>query len=445
MTVGFSVFLHSIFWNKEYLEENSLRPYLWEIASSFDYHANMLEFVAGIPYLSVEAPEEYSASKADEIQRESLEKNSTGLMVQTGLQGETPDIIVIMNESFSELRELGYFSTNQEYLPFFHWLQQSSVAGTVTVPIWGGLTSNSEFEFLTGFSNSLFTSGLVPYQTYVKQDTSNLGRQLKDQGYHTIFMHPMDSSGWNRKNVYELFGFDEAYYIDDYEDKGYVRSYVSDASNYAELIRRYETAKEQNENVFLFNVTMQNHGGYTSGALQNPVQITDMSTDYTMAEEYLTLVQESDRAFQQLVTYFSQKEEPVIICMFGDHQPAIEEGFYTELQDRTGDPEVQRLAKQYMTPFVMWSNYEMQEAYYDNISLNYLSTLLLNASGLELSEYQKYLQGLYDSYPVVSMYGTMDSAGNWYDWEAAQDTPEIKEYEIVQYRNLFDYKKKGAE
>ena len=40
-----------------------------------------------------------------------------------------------------------------------------------------------------------------------------------------------------------------------------------------------------------------------------------------MAEQYLTLANETDQAFQMLVDYFSQQEEPTIILMFGDHQP----------------------------------------------------------------------------------------------------------------------------
>ncbi|WP_109713172.1 hypothetical protein [Faecalicatena contorta] len=69
-------------------------------------------------------------------------------------------------------------------------------------------------------------------------------------------MHPMNSSGWNRKNVYQAFGFDETYYIEDWVNKDTIRGMISDSGNYKNVITRYEKAEEKNENVFLFNVTM---------------------------------------------------------------------------------------------------------------------------------------------------------------------------------------------
>jgi hypothetical protein len=213
---------------------------------------------------------------------------------------------------------------------------------------------------------------------------------------------------------------------------------ISDSGNYKDVITRYEKAKEKNENVFLFNVTMQNHGGYVSEAYENTVHITDLSGYYPQTEQYLSLIRESDVAFEELVTYFSQRENPVLICMFGDHQPSVETDFYEEIQQGSADSDILKQAKKYQTPYILYSNYEMTGQAYDNMSVNYLQVLLMKAAGLSLNDYQGYLENLYKIYPVINVNGVMDYERNWYSWEEAQSFKEIQEYSIVQYKELFD-------
>ena len=55
--------------------------------------------------------------------------------------------------------------------------------------------------------------------------------------------------------------------------------------------------------------------------------MTDFPGKFPKAEQYLTLANKSDEAFQMLVDYFSEYEEPTIILMFGDHQPSVEQEF----------------------------------------------------------------------------------------------------------------------
>lgn len=438
VTLCYLLVLYNIFWNEEFMKENTVKPFIWELTASAQKHGAFLDFAAGIPGLKVEKPESYSSAKAQELKEMSAEQDSSGFNISTGLSGESSDIIVIMNESFSDLNRLGAFSTDVEYLEYFDSLQENVIRGYTSVPVFGGLTANTEFEFLTGFSNVFFPSGIMPYQNYVKNNTPSLRSQLWEQGYYSIFMHPMYSSGWNRKNVYQAFGFDETYYIEDWENIDTIRDIVSDSGNYKDVISRYEKAKEKNENVFLFNVTMQNHGGYVNEAYENTVHITDLAGDYPQAEQYLSLIKESDAAFKDLITYFSQRENPVLICMFGDHQPSIETGFYEEVQQGSTDSDILKQAKKYQTPYILYSNYEMDRQTYDNISVNYLQILLMKAADLPLNHYQKYLENLYEIYPVINVNGVMDHEGNWYSWDEAQNFMGIQEYSIVQYNELFD-------
>ena len=424
--------------NKNYIEKKDLKPDIWELKESAKMHGSLLDFAEGIPYLHVEKPSGYTSETAKQIEEKGAAKKVSGLQVQVNQKIKYPDIIVIMNESFSNLGNLGDLNLNEECMPYFDNLKDNVIRGNLSVPVLGGLTANTEFEFLTGFSNAFLPSGVIAFQNYVKQGTYNYSDCLKEQGYHSIFMHPFYKEGWNRDNVYKMFGFDEMYFFDDFLNRETEREQISDSSDYKDLIKRYKDAKKEDEKVFLFNVTMQNHGGYETNEIEKQIKILKPEGEFPKAEEYLSLIKKSDEAFEELITYFSKQENPVIICMFGDHLPTVEEELMEKLLMTSEDSDTEKTAKKYQTPFIIYTNYDIQEKEYENISANYLQVLLSEIAGVPLNSYQLYLENIYEKYPVVNQFGVKDEEGNWYSWEEAQQFQEIKDYQKVQYRNLFD-------
>lgn len=139
-----------------------------------------------------------------------------------------------------------------------------------------------------------------------------------------------------------------------------------------------------------------------------------------------------------MIDYYEQCEEPTVICMFGDHLPVIEEEMTELLLESGSGEEIEKKARKYQTPFLIYANFDIEEKDYENISCNYLQTLLMETAGLPLNTYQQYLGNLYEKFPVINQFGVKDFQGNWYTWEEASRFDEIKEYEMVQYKNLFD-------
>lgn len=441
LTLVCAIVLSSLFSSGEFVEKYSIKPYLWELAQSKEDHGAFLDFAAGLPYLRVEKPEGYSAKNADALLAEGSKGgvlSSGGLTVERKEAVTKPHVIVVMNESFADFRQMGDLETDKPVLENWDSMEENVIKGFVSIPIFGGWTPNSEFEFLTGFSNAFFPSGSIPYQNYVKKGTPSMNDTMKELDYTSVFMHPQSSSGWNRKAVYEMLGFDETYYIEDFDGYDSLRGMISDKGNYDKIIQVFEEKKEKDEHLFLFNVTMQNHGGYSQSNWEDPVQITSPKGSYPQAAEYLNLIRESDRAWKELVDYFSQEQEPVVLCMFGDHYPKVEESFYEELMESSGVSGAEEAALKYQVPFMIYTNYDIEEKEYENISLNYLSSLVCETAGLPLSEYQKYLENLYEEFPVVNVYGVKDKSGNWHTWDEAMQNRELQEYEKVQYRMLFD-------
>lgn len=416
----------------------------------------MAAFLANLRYLDVEKPQGYSADAAEHI-RSMYEKEEGGLVTDSEDLSEKPNIIVIMNEAFADLSVYGDFETSSEYMPFIRSLQKNTVKGNLYVSVKGGNTANTEFEFLTGNSMAFMPAGSVPYQQFVKSEMPSLASQLGSLGYTTAALHPYYASGWNRDQVYPDLGFEDTYFRDDFTNASTLRGYVDDRSAFEKLMELYED-KEENERLFAFEVTMQNHGGYSKEYpdLEPEILLSDIpeeqkGTQIHATEKYLTLVKKTDEAFEELLQYFSNQNEKTIILMFGDHQPS---DYICNpilrmlgLDENARDSSLEEFSKGYIVPFVMWANYDMEAEEVDAISANYLSTLLMEKAGLPKTGYQEYLTQLQKDFPVVTANFFMsgeEQAFHELSENGADDSDRnsLNSYAILQYNNIVDSKRR---
>lgn len=425
--------------------------FFWENVSGLTWDHNIgiakygyvLYVTANGGTAKVEEPKGYSPQRADEILDRYQQEASEERGATETKEKMSPNIIMIMNEAFSDLRVLGDLAVTEPYLSFFDRLEENTIKGYAQSSVYGGYTANSEFEFLTGCTKAYLPGN--PYLQYMNDYLPSIISNIKAQeGYETaVAMHPYHPSGYNRNRVYPLLGFDEFLSLEDFESPWLVRKYVSDVSNYEKIKELYEK-KEEGTSLCVFDVTMQNHSSYdnTSYQFEEPVEITNYDLQFE-ANQYLSLIKLSDEALQDLVGYFEKQEEPTIIVMFGDHQPHLPDYFYQKVMGKMPDDLNQEESMQkYMVPFMIWANYDIPEEEIERTSLNYLSVLMLEAAGLEMTDYQRFLLDLYEHVPSMSANGYYDEAGNLYDInEGNPETDQwLEEYEIIQYNYLFDKK-----
>lgn len=397
-------------------------------------------FLGNLRFLAIEQPDAYSASKVEELE-------ATYLNTQTEELETYPNIIVIMNEAFSDLRVWSDFETSEDVMPFFQSLQESGIGGELYVSVKGGNTANTEFEFLTGDTMGFLPAGSVPYQQYINDRTPSLASYLKGLGYSTLAIHPYNRSGWDRDEVYEAFGFDEFLDKNAFDNPYRMRGYISDSSAFDKIIEQFEIKGD--DPLFLFEVTMQNHGGYSKDTPDFTSYITlpevqSRTTSVLATEKYLTLMNQTDRALEKLIGYFEEQEEPVVVLMFGDHQPS---DYITNVIQRicgiTQGDSLEESQTGYRVPFMIWSNCGLERTYYDGISVNYLSGILLEAAGVPLTGYQRYLSELRQTLPVISGQIYRDSNGTFYSLEDETYAEKLNEYKILQYNHLVDTKKRA--
>ena len=414
----------------------------WEQKGSYR-NGYVLNFVLSARDSFVSEPESYDIEDVVELEK-TYSKNEKNPLGDT--MTKEPTIIVVMSESFADLSVIGELETNQPLTPFMDSLYENTTKGYALSSVFGAKTPNSEWEFMTGGSMAFLPVGSVVYQQYLSDTPSSMVSTLKEEGYTCVAMHPYFETGWSRNLIYPKLGFDESYFIEHFNQSELVRKYISDEEMYSKIIDRYENRKV-NENLFIMSISMQNHGGYATKYENFEQKYYKIGRSYTDANQYFSLIRESDDALRDFVNYFASVDEPVEIVFFGDHQPSLNSNFYKLLNGKgLSGLTLKELEALYTVPFFIWTNYDTPEETVEITSLNFLSTMALQRAGIDLPPYNQFMADLMEAVPAINARGyyslekdrylhVEDALGEELEW--------IRKYENLQYNGVFDKKHKS--
>ena len=438
-------FYISYLWQDNLERNTGLNDTLFNAKYMHSKDGFFVSFILDIHFLQIEEPknysDEYALSLLNEQEVEKVEAPE-----------ELPDIIAIMDETFSDPAVLGEFETNKDYMPFVHSILRGEVANTISgyadVSVLGGNTANSEFEFLTGNSMAFFPNGSVPYLQYIRDGISTIVPQLEEYGYTTYGTHPYRAKGWNREFIYDLMGFDYRYFQGSFPFEDKLRNYVSDEADFKSIL---EWRNNTEGPFFMFNVTMQNHSNY-GGDFDNfdPQIVAKFKNTYSnkYLNKYLSLMYETDQDVASLLSELSQSDRKTIVVFWGDHQPndyvvrPIYKEYGLDFDNQTYEQQQQRQK----TPFFIWANYDIQEQTNVEISLNYLNILLFETAGLQLDEYQTFRKNLWQGQiPMMNAVGYRNDDGDLVEYDDAPEEIQnlLNEYQNIQYYRMErEYSKK---
>ncbi|MBR6808161.1 MAG: LTA synthase family protein [Clostridia bacterium] len=418
------------------IKDYKLYPYLFTPKHLYKTNGFAVSFLMNLRYAAIDKPNGYSADSVREIADDySSDKTSDA--------EKKPNIIVIMNEAFADMTVLADYTTSEDCFPFISSLSENTVKGNLHVSIVGGNTPNSEFEFLTGMSMGFLPAGSIPYQQYITSSLPSLATQMNDLGYRTVAMHPYTSTGWERDTVYPNLGFKEMYFRNSPKDFFSrcirLRSYISDLGLYTKIEQLYNDKGD--DPLFIFAVTMQNHSSYSSLYSNfNPSISVDGLSENVALLNYMSLLRESDAAFEELVNFFSTQSEETIILMFGDHQPNDSIAYPLMMQSNVtiDESNLEESEKRYIVPYVVWSNFDINtSAFEEEMSLNYLACALLSSAELPMTASQKMLTQLMDDYPVINGRCFIDSDGDYSPVSDYDKIDSLSRYAVMQYNYLF--------
>lgn len=417
----------------------------WDLETNYQDKGSIYTLILECQYNHVKKPEGYSIEKVKQI----IEKTKKNKQTETKTNAEKiqpENIILIMNESFADMRHIGSIKTNMKILPYISNLQENTTKGWLQIPVFGAGTAESEYEVLTGNSKQFLPLGSTAYESYCQNTECTVASVLKKSEYQTYALHPFWAANWNRSSTYPRLGFDQFFSLENWNEKIVnIRWCASDLSVY-EKIKNIISNKKKGEKTFVFSVTMQNHGGYDEDLIFGfePQIKLDYERKYPKAEAYLSLANESDIAFKNLISYFKQLNEPTMVIMFGDHYPNVEEEFYDELyRKKMDDLTLEETQLKYQTPYIIWTNYQRNTSTFgDSMSANYLGAYILREAGVQMPLFEDFLLQTQSEIPIIGMNAVKCNDGNWYSMDnlPLHYQEILEKYRMIQYNKIVDRK-----
>lgn len=375
---------------------------------SSNYYANGFigAFTLNLSNMRLQTPDDYSEDTIDEI----LE-----LYNITPTTGELFDVVVVLSESFSDIRNIPTLQFSDNPLRNYDEIlkRANCFSGQIYTTALGGGTVRPEFEILTGLTTDYLNAGSVPW-SYVTDNFESYVSNYKSEGYKTVAIHPYDKKFYSRQSAYPIIGFDEFYGKEDVEqlvDITYHRGYVSDNTTLDAMI---EVMENTTQPLFLSTITIENHQPYDkldddeiiidvkSGALDEG--LLDSVNAYTQGVYY------ADQMLGRLVNYIDSRSRPTILVFYGDHLPTLGTNHavynktgYVNTSDGLDEAERQKM---FTTPFLIYSNRDIDIEIFENNTDNKISTYnILNAVSLATGfERTPYMNMLLDFYSVAPVY-----------------------------------------
>lgn len=419
--------LYKGYWSENPVKAAKNIEYAWQDTfHEYGYVACSIDLIRQAVTV-VQEPDGYSEERIMELAA-SLKQSDEG-------ESRTPDVILILNETFFDLRQVADIHADQEFLHYWDTMP-NAVKGYAVAPIDGGGTNCSEYELLTGNSLQLMP-GITPFYVLDLENANSIASHLGKLGYETLAAHSESENSYNRLQSYPKLGFQNVRFDLDFKNKEYYGNrqyYETDESVYQNLIQWYEEMPEDKPR-FLYLLTIQNHGDWNIN--ESSDDIVHVSNDFgdstEKVNEYLSCIKQSDEAFKRLTDYFSSVDRDVVICMVGDHSPYLAGAIMKE-----GFSEAEKSLRLRGTPFMIWSNRELEGEDTGYVSLNYLPSIILDVAGIPSMPYYKYMGQLREKLPVVSSYGKyFDSDGNEYDYEEETTyTSAVQDYFYLEFNNL---------
>jgi len=350
---------------------------------------------------------------------------------------EKVSVIAVMLEAYNDFTKFEVEGLSDDVYAAYHALEAESVTGNLVTNIFAGGTVDTERAFLTGFSKlGSFRSA-----------TNSYARYFKSQGYTVEGSHPSYQWFYNRLNINENLGFDRYYFLENYYGELADGGIAYDDILLPELITLYEENRDTTGSpLFSFNVTYQGHGPYNDDVTWWGDEFVTGS-HYTDAERnilnnYFGSVANTNENLAEFFDYFRRESEPVVIVLFGDHNPWLGDG--NSVYDTLGiDLDVTTetgFRNYYTTRYLIWANDAAKEALGNEfigqgpeIAPSFLMNEIFRLCAWDGPAYLQATQQLMDAVPVIHATGLFVENGALTDTLTPEGAALAADYESLQY------------
>lgn len=405
----------------------------WNQISNYNINGSIIGFISNLQNDIMEKPAIYSQDIVQRIVDERKEKLENLQRVSS----ETPNIIVVVSESFSDPLQLSQLTFSEDPIPTVRYYQSQGSSGYLLSPFKGGSTANVEFEFLTGLSNSFLTKGAVPFQQSlsVKKSFPSIVSYFNKLGYETVAVHPNNTSFYKRNQVYPNIGFEKFIGIDDLTFTNRIANqlFISDEAVMNELLA---IIKNNEEPSFIYGLTIQNHLPIEDGKFgTNTIMVQDSGGErIEELETYVQGLKLSDESLNNFMKNIEELDEPTIVIFFGDHLINFESSVHYDHGYVYGDNDGDLTKMFYQTPLFIWSNkIDLNTQSIESISPNFLMPIVIEALNLPMTPYYQLLLDVYDVFGALHPNFKLDRDENNISMLTEEQKQLLLEYELIQY------------
>lgn len=349
-----------------------------------------------------------------------------------------PNVIVIFSESFWDVSKLEKIKFDKDVTPNYHMLKEKEIAIEMISPAYGGISSNVEFEILTGGSLNFFSKGYTPYMQLfhkgISDNNPNFIKELKNNGYKTKILNSSSANMFNCDFIYDIYGVDERNHL--YDEIDLNGEYVTD-SYLTDQIIEYFNNKDKDEKTFFFTITMGGHMPYFEERYEKyDVNIIESPYEDDVNEvvhSYAEGMYLADKELGRLYDYINTLDEDTIVIFFGDHLPHLSTPDGKDALFKTNflsyDYDLESVYRQFNTTALILSNYDIEYDGTKYLSPDLLLTYVFNNMDLELSPFYRWLYQTKDTLPSSNYVVSQDKDGKIYYTLALTDEMK-KTYEL---------------
>lgn len=264
---------------------------------------------------------------------------------------QKPHVVLVQSESFCDPRRWCPDTAPGLLSQWDTALAYAQQHGELDVPAWGANTVRTECATLTGIAPGDW--GIYQFNPYhqLKQSAyRGLAEQYRQAGYHTVCVHPYPAGFYFRHRVMPHLGFDTFIDISAFDSTDYDGQYVSDAAVARHVDELLGTYRSSGTPVFIFAITMENHGPLELEPLQRetlahtlPHASWPPSGHQRNLAVYLRHLKHADAMLNSLKNTLEDAGRPGVLGFYGDHVPILPEA-YAHYAMPSGK-----------TPYMIWS------------------------------------------------------------------------------------------
>lgn len=434
--VGIFLFSSLLFYPKSIFADN-INSYVsndhrWNQISNYKYNGFVFGFITNLHNDVYEKPAEYKRDRMLTIKKEIEEEYNQSK--QTGVAPKDMNVIFLMSETFWDPTKLPV-EYSEDPIKQIREIMNNHSSGSILSPTFGGGTANVEFEALTGFSMSFLQQGAIPYQELIKNDQApSVVKYFKQSGYRAVAIHPHSKVFYKRNHVYKYLGFDEFIGKGELQNEKISGRYVADESVTKEIIHHLENEKDP---LFIHAVTMQNHYPYREDQYKTTsIEVSGIADhNATELEVYAEGLRQTDVATKELIDFLDQHNEKTILVFWGDHLPILGTdreiyrvtnfANYNETQENTRELRE--------TPFFIYANFDMDRKELGTVSPAFISPVLFEVAGLEMTPYIHFLQKVQKEIPGLMVNIKIGSDDQLIENLSEEQQELLDIYNLIQY------------